>query len=109
MELNEVRNKLLPMSETMLYMLASLLEERHGYGIMLHVKELTDGRIVLGAGTIYQTLGKLEKAGLIEATLEADRKKFYRITEIGKIILKEETARIEEIYRNLHALQSKGE
>lgn len=105
MKLEEVRKKLLPMSETMLYMLASLQEERHGYGIMLHVKDLTDGRIVLGAGTIYQTLGKLENAGLIEITAEADRKKFYRITENGRRILQEETARIGEIYKNLKLLQ----
>lgn len=109
MELEEVRKKLLPMSETMLYMLASLLEERHGYGIMLHVKELTDGRIVLGAGTIYQTLGKLEKSELIQSTKEVDRKKFYLITENGKKILSEETDRIGEIYRNLGRLQDKGE
>ena len=46
------------MSETMFYILSSLRQERHGYGIMLHVKEITQGRIVLGAGTIYQTLQK---------------------------------------------------
>ena len=48
-----LKKKLLPMSETMFYILSSLRQERHGYGIMLHVKEITQGRIVLGAGTIY--------------------------------------------------------
>ena len=65
------------MSETMFYILSSLRQERHGYGIMLHVKEITQGRIVLGAGTIYQTLQKLERDRLIRPTREIDRKKQY--------------------------------
>lgn len=69
-----LKKKLLPMSETMFYILSSLRQERHGYGIMLHVKEITQGRIVLGAGTIYQTLQKLERDRLIRPTREIDRK-----------------------------------
>ena len=92
------------MSETMLYILLSLREERHGYGVMLHVKELTGGRIVLGAGTIYQSLGKLEADGLIYPTRETERKKLFLITKIGEQILIEEAKRIREIYFNLEAL-----
>ena len=93
-----------PMSETMLYMLFALMDERHGWGIMQRVAELTKGRIELGAGTIYQTLGKLEKAKLIESTREEERRKFYIITELGKAVLQEETRRIAEIYHNLEEL-----
>jgi len=64
MNIEKIQKRFIPMSETMLYILLSLREERHGYGVMQHVKELTDGRIVLGAGTIYQSLGKLETDGL---------------------------------------------
>ena len=92
------------MSETMLYMLFALTDERHGWGIMQRVAELTKGRIELGAGTIYQTLGKLEKAKLIEYTREEERRKFYVITELGKTVLQEETRRIAEIYHNLEEL-----
>ena len=53
--LEQARKRYLPMSETMFYILLSLKQERHGYGIMQHVKELTDARIVLGAGTIYSS------------------------------------------------------
>ena len=49
------------MREIMFYILLSLQAERHGYGIMQHVKELTKNRIVLGAGTIYQSLSKLRR------------------------------------------------
>ena len=92
------------MSETMFYILLSLQEERHGYGIMLHVKELTNNRITLGAGTIYQSLSKLEGDGLIVSTKEIDRKKLYIISEVGKLILKEEAVRIQEIYQNVENL-----
>lgn len=104
MNIEKIQKRFIPMSETMLYILLSLREERHGYGVMLHVKELTGGRIVLGAGTIYQSLGKLETDGLISPTREIERKKFYLITSIGKLILIEEAKRIKEIYLNLEAL-----
>lgn len=94
----------LPMSETMMYILFALREERHGYGIMLYTKEKTKGRIVLGAGTIYQTLNKLEKSKLIAATKEADRKKYYLITEHGLSALRAEVERIREIYFNMEEL-----
>lgn len=97
MNLESLKKKLLPMSETMFYILASLCQERHGYGIMLHVKEITGGRIVLGAGTVYQTLQKLEKDQLIRPTREIHRKKQYIITEPGKEILREEARRILEL------------
>lgn len=92
---------LLPMSETMMYILYALVEERYGYGVMLYVEKLTSGRIVLGAGTIYQTLGKLEKNKLIVPTREVDRKKFYRATELGLRTLKSEVQRIQEIYHKV--------
>lgn len=99
MKLEKIRKRFIPMSETMLYILLSLQEERHGYGIMLHVKKLTKNRIVLGAGTIYQSLSKLEGDGLIVSTKEIERKKLYIITDVGRLILKEEALRIKEIYQ----------
>src|SRR5665647_3232662 len=60
------------MSETMFYILFALRTERHGYGVMQHVEELTQGRIVLGAGTIYTSLGKLEADGLVTVTSRED-------------------------------------
>lgn len=82
----------------------SLTTERHGYGIMIYVKKITDGRLILGAGTLYQTIGKLEKGGLIKPSMEKDRKKYYIITDIGKQLLIEEANRIHEIHKNLEAI-----
>ena len=89
--------RFIPMSETMFYILSSLTEERHGYGVMLHVRDLTGGRIILGAGTVYQTLSKLEQDALIMPTNETDRKKNYIITELGRDVLTREAARICEL------------
>jgi DNA-binding PadR family transcriptional regulator len=94
MGMEKLLKRFVPMSETMFYILSSLTEERHGYGIMLHVQEITGGRIVLGAGTLYQTLSKLEGDKLIVPTVEIDRKKKYLITDIGRTILNREAERI---------------
>lgn len=100
MDIEKAQKRFIPMSETMFYILLSLQEERHGYGIMLHVREVTAGRIVLGAGTIYQSIAKLQEDKLIVASGEIDRKKMYRITGLGSEILKIEADRIAELYKN---------
>jgi DNA-binding PadR family transcriptional regulator len=104
MNLAEARKRYLPMSETMFYILLSLQQERHGYGIMQHVKDLTNARIVLGAGTVYSSLGKLEGDGLITAVREEERRKSYIIAPLGRGILKEEALRISELHRNSEGL-----
>ncbi|MGQ7357056.1 PadR family transcriptional regulator [Streptococcus suis] len=67
-------------------------------------KEVTAGQVVISPGTMYGTLSKMEKDGLIRFVREEDKRKFYRITETGREILDIELARIERLYRN-----SKGE
>jgi len=99
--LEKARMRYIPMSETMLYILFSLKQERHGYAIMQHVKELTKGRIILGAGTVYSSLRKLESDGLIKGIREEERRKIYFVTSLGRDILREETARIIGIYKNI--------
>jgi len=94
----------LPMSESGYYILLSLNEPMHGYGIILHVKEITKGRISLGAGTIYGTLTKFEKDKLIETAGEEDRRKLYKLTETGSQLLKQELERIDEMYLIGHSI-----
>lgn len=89
-----------PMSETAYYILLSLTDERHGYAVMQYVSGLTHGRINLGAGTLYGTLSKLEKANLVMITREENKRKYYKITALGESVLKNEIMRIEELYRN---------
>jgi DNA-binding PadR family transcriptional regulator len=90
----------LPMTETMFYILLSLSEPRHGYGVFLHVLSLTDGRIRLGAGTIYNSLSRLERDGLIQLHSETERRKIYRIMETGKDVLQAELRRLDELLKN---------
>ena len=98
MNVQAMIKRFIPMSETMFYILSSLTVERHGYGIMQHVENLTGGRLILGAGTVYQSLGKLEKEKLICVTREIERRKEYLITEAGTAVLKAEAARICALY-----------
>jgi DNA-binding PadR family transcriptional regulator len=96
--------KYVPMTETMFFILLSLQKEQHGYGIMLDVRKITKNRITLGAGTIYNSLSRLEKDGLIKVLSEYDRKKTYITTDLGRKILKVEASRIFELYKNVKSL-----
>lgn len=100
MDTKKLQDKYLPLTEAAYYVLISLNKPRHGYGIMQHVKELTNGRIKIGAGTMYGNLSRMEKEGLITPVAEEDRKKIYQITEKGKMILKFEIVRLEELVRH---------
>jgi DNA-binding PadR family transcriptional regulator len=103
----KLKKAYLPMSESGFYILLSLCQPRHGYGIILHVKEITGNRINLGAGTIYGTLTKFEKDKLIEPAGEEDRRKLYKITESGTWLLQQEMSRIDEMYANGHNILGK--
>jgi DNA-binding PadR family transcriptional regulator len=102
MEAEQRIRRSLPMSETAFYILLSLRRERHGYGIMQDVEAMTDGRLRIGAGTLYGTLGKMEKQGFIKATSVEERRKLYHLTEIGGELLRQEIDRLEELVRNAH-------
>lgn len=88
-----------PMTESAFYILLSLQQERHGYGITQRVKELTKNHIVIGPGTMYGTLAKMEKDGLIELTKVAEKRKYYRITPLGMEVLNREKERIRYLYQ----------
>lgn len=90
----------MPLSETAYYILLSLKIPRHGYGIIKYVEELTNGRIVLGSGTIYTTLGKMKKAEFITIYQDQDRKTIYTLTSKGEILLELEVKRIKKIYED---------
>ena len=84
----------LPMTEASFLVLASLGKENHGYGIMLEAARLTDGRVSLGAGTVYTLLYRMENDGLIESVREEDRRKVYGITPTGIAVLESEGKRL---------------
>ena len=90
-----------PMTETGFYILLCLREPSHGYGIVQKVKELTGGEIILSPGTMYGSLSKMEKDGLIEFVREQDKRKIYQITALGTQVLELEMRRIARLYRTM--------
>ena len=88
------------LTESTYYILLSLVSPQHGYGISGQVKRMTGGAITISAGTMYGTLAKMEKDGLIRFCREEDKRKLYEITALGQEVLDLEIKRIERLYRN---------
>ena len=89
------------MTETAFYILLCLKKPNHGYGIVQLVEKMTDGAIKLAPGTMYGSLSKMEKDGLIRFVKEEEKRKIYVITELGKEVLELELARIRRLYRTI--------
>jgi len=91
-----------PLTEAVYYILLSLLEPLHGYGIIQNVEKLSGGRVRLAAGTLYGAINTLlEKGWIIALEGEADsRKKEYVITELGREMLQREVQRPSELLEN---------
>lgn len=95
-----IKKVYVPMTETGFYILLCLRTPNHGYGIVQTVKELTDSEIILSPGTMYGSLSKMEKDGLITFVREEDKRKIYQITELGEEVLNLELRRIGRLYQN---------
>ena len=93
------RKVYVPMTETGFYILFCLQKPNHGYGIVQTVERLTDGEIRLTPGTMYGSLSKMEKDGLIRFVAEEEKRKIYTITDLGNEVLALELKRIKRLYR----------
>ena len=91
-----------PLTEAVYYILLSLLEPLHGYGIIQNVEKLSGGRVRLAAGTLYGAINTLlEKGWIVALEGEADsRKKEYVISELGREMLQREVQRLSELLEN---------
>lgn len=96
-----IRKVYVPMTETGFYILLCLREEAHGYSIVQRVKDMTSGEILLSPGTLYGTLSKMEKDGLIRFMREEEKRKLYQSTPLGQEVLGLEMKRIARLYRNM--------
>ena len=92
----------LALTEASYYILLSLVDPRHGYGIMQLTEELSGGRVRLAAGTLYGALNALcAKGWIIQLPSEDEsRRKEYRLTEKGLHVLKSEVDRLRELADN---------
>lgn len=94
------------LTETMFLVLLSTYTPNHGYGIMQFIEQETDGRVVLGAGSLYGALNTLLKKKWIAPFGNEEpgsNKKQYVITLLGREIAEKELSRL----REMHALASK--
>lgn len=89
------RDKNLPLTETVYYILLALIEPAHGYLIMQKVEELSNGEVRMAAGTLYGAIENLLKLKFIQPIESKDsRRKVYVITDEGKKILRLDFERI---------------
>lgn len=100
------RNKNLPLTEIIFYILLALSEPSHGYLIMQKVEELSDGQVKIAAGTLYGAIENLLKLKFIQPLESEDpRRKVYGLTEAGKDILKMELDRMKYMISVAHKIQ----
>ena len=97
----------LPLHTNWFHILLSLAgAEQHGYGIMQEVIERTNGAVRLWPATLYGSLKRLSAGGLIEesdgrpvAELDDARRRYYRLTRLGRKVLELECERMQEMVR----------
>lgn len=90
------------LTEAVYYILLSLTQPMHGYGIIQNIERLSGGRVRLAAGTLYGAVSTLLEKGWIRALAEEkdSRKKEYLITPAGKEMLAAELKRLSELLEN---------
>jgi DNA-binding PadR family transcriptional regulator len=91
----------IPLTESTFLILLSLLEPKHGYGIMQDAARISEGRVKIGPGTLYGALNSLAKQGLIERRgeqeAEGERRKIYGLTPLGAEVIWLEYGRLEKL------------
>lgn len=111
MSRDPVPEDFLPLKPHWFHVLLSLADEgQHGYGIMQEVLERTGGKVRLWPATLYGTLKRLLESGLIDESAaplstesEDPRRRYYRLTRLGRRVLAAESQRLEDLVRVIHA------
>jgi DNA-binding PadR family transcriptional regulator len=97
---------LLPLKPVELLVLSMLAGgDRHGYGIRQDILDHTGGQIELEAGNLYRTIRRLEQDGLVDesarpaADSDDERRRYYRLTPLGRKVLAAELERLRALVR----------
>jgi DNA-binding PadR family transcriptional regulator len=99
----------LPLAPATLHILLSLAAEKmYGYAIMQEVSRQSEGRVKLGPGTLYDNLQRLMKQGLVEEVAgrsedDNSRRRYYRLTGLGRGVLAAEIDRLREVVDHAQA------
>ena len=96
-----------PLTSAVLHILLALADgEKHGYAIMQEVRTSTGGAVRMGPGTLYGSIQRMLKDGLIvevesppraDALDSEERRRFYRLTASGRQVLQAEVRRLERV------------
>ncbi len=94
-----------PLTPAVLHILLALsTKERHGYGIMKHVESDSQGKVNMGPGTLYGSIGRMIEAGLIRESnkkidpeMDDERRVYYKLTGLGQKALAAELQRYREV------------
>jgi DNA-binding PadR family transcriptional regulator len=95
----------LPLTPAVLHILLALADgDQHGYAIAQSVESLTGGAVRMGPGTLYGSIGRMVSSGLIEEAArgrgrseEDERRRFYRMTTLGRRVLESELDRLARV------------
>ena len=104
---------LIPLSPAVFNILLALADgDKHGYGIMLEVETNTDGQVNMGPGTLYGSIKRMLKSSFIRESderpdpdLDDQRRRYYRLTDLGRKVLRAESQRLVD---QVAVLQTKG-
>lgn len=96
---------LLPLSLPVFHMLLALSDgERHGYALKREILHRTNGKLNLGSGALYGSIDKMLEQALIEESeerpdphLDDERRRYYRITPLGRRVAQAEAARLRQL------------
>jgi DNA-binding PadR family transcriptional regulator len=113
---NQLSRPGLPLTPPVFYVLLSLnARDRHGYDILRHVRDSSQGRVRLGPGTLYTTIRRLLEAGLIaeadqrgDPELDDARRRYYQLTGLGREHLTAEVRRMEQALQLARAELAEG-
>lgn len=105
-----------PLTPAVFYLLLALANgERHGYELMKQVNHDSHGQVRMGSGTLYGSIKRMLAGGLIEEagerpdpTLEDERRRYYRLTELGRDALRAELQRYDAVVSLAHQRQLFG-
>jgi DNA-binding PadR family transcriptional regulator len=103
--------ELLPLTPAVFHVLLALVDaERHGYGIIKEVEGRTEGKVRLGPGTLYGSLKRMLKEGLVEESDERpdpeaddERRRYYRLTDFGRRVVTAEAERLRQLVSSARA------
>ena len=95
----------LPLTPAVLHILLALADgDQHGYAIAQTVEELTGGTVRMGPGTLYGSIGRMVASGLLEESSRGrgriagdERRRFYRMTTLGRRVLESEMERLDRV------------